>query len=65
MSLKFWGVRDEGKISSILLNFRTFEGSFLHIFMGKKKRKIRVSIHCSIGTKKLIHKSEININFVF
>ena len=40
MSLKFWGVRDEGKMSSILENCSSFEGSFLHIFMGKKKEKL-------------------------
>ena len=39
--------------SAILLKYPTFEGIFSSIQEQKKKR-LRVSVHCSVGTKKLM-----------
>jgi hypothetical protein len=42
------------KIYSILLKYPTFEDGFFHIFVSKKS-KTRVSVLCSVPTKKLIN----------
>ena len=45
------------KISSILLNYPTLEGDFLHILLGKTNSKLEfLYVHCSVLTKKLINK---------
>ena len=42
------------KISSILIKYHTFNGVFSY-FHGQNKYKIRVSVHCSLRSKKLIN----------
>ena len=40
------------KINTILLKYPTFEGGLV-IYHGQKKYKIRVSVNCSVRTKKV------------
>ena len=43
------------KTSAVLLKYPTFEGFSFIFALAKKKYKIRVSVHFSIHTKKLIN----------
>ena len=60
MDLKFWAIGHRPnwtvsalmEISSILLKYLTFDGSFLNIFMGKTNLELEfLYIHCSVCTK--------------